>query len=78
MANFVAEICNKSASLCSELLTDISHMHLNNTTSGVKNIGIFIEALAKVIQVFIYTCIYIDEHIYEYMKYAQMYVCIYI
>lgn len=49
MANFVAEICNKSVSLCSELLTDISHMHLSNTTSGVKNIGIFIEALAKVI-----------------------------
>jgi hypothetical protein len=47
MANFVAEICNKSVSLCTELLTDISHMQLSNTTSGTKNIGIFIEALAK-------------------------------
>ena len=48
MANFVAEICNKGHLLCGELLKDISHMPLLSTSSGVKNIGTFIESLARV------------------------------
>ena len=50
MPNFAAEICNKSRQtpLCSELVKDISHMSLLSTSTGVKNIGAFIEALARV------------------------------
>ena len=50
MANFVAEICSKSrnTSLCRELLWSISRLQLTHTSEGVKNIGSFIEALARI------------------------------
>lgn len=50
MANFVAEICNKSKQtpLCREVLLAISHLHITSMSLGAKNIGSFIEALAKV------------------------------
>lgn len=50
MSNFVAEICNKGrlTPMCGEILKDISRMPLLSTTTGVKNIGIFIESLAKI------------------------------
>ena len=50
MANFVAEICNKSKQtpLCREVLLAISHLHITSMSLGAKNIGSFIEALARV------------------------------
>lgn len=51
MANFCAEICNKSqATLCRDVLLSVSHLAFtgHSGSGGEKNIGTFIESLAKI------------------------------